>query len=70
MKHAESIRRFCGSYIHGDEFNIILEHADKGSLEDYFRNESPPSSGPDILGFWEGLFQLIKGLKAIHSVRE
>lgn len=50
--------------------NIILEYADKGSLEDYFRNESAPSRGVDIIKFWESMFQLIKGLKAIHSVRE
>lgn len=50
--------------------NIILEYADKGSLEDFFRNESAPSRGIDIIKFWESMFQLIKGLKAIHSVRE
>lgn len=49
--------------------NIILEYADKGSLEDFFRNESAPSRGIYIVKFWESMFQLIKGLKAIHSVR-
>ena len=70
VKHADSIIKYYGSYIHGNEFNILLEYADKGSLEDYFQTESPPSRGVDIIKFWESLFQLIKGLKAIHSVRE
>jgi serine/threonine protein kinase len=68
MRRASS--NVYGSYIHGDNYNIILEYADKGTLEEYFRRESPPSRGGDIIKFWEGLFQLIKGLKAIHSARE
>jgi len=70
VRNADSIIRFYGSYIHGDEFNILLEFADRGSLEGYFQRETPPSHGVDIIKFWEGLFELIKGLKAIHSVRE
>jgi serine/threonine protein kinase len=70
VRQAESIIKFYGSYIHGENYNILLEFADKGSLEEYFRRESPPSRGGDIINFWEGLFQLIKGLKAIHSARE
>jgi serine/threonine protein kinase len=70
VKHADSIVRFYGSYIHGDTFNTIFEFADKGTLEEYFSKETPPSRGQDIVHFWEGLFQLIKGLKAIHSVRQ
>jgi serine/threonine protein kinase len=70
VRQADSIIKFYGSYIHGDHYNILLEYADKGSLEEYFRKESPPSRGIDIIKFWEGLFQLIKGLKAIHSARE
>jgi serine/threonine protein kinase len=69
VRHAESIIKFYGSFIHGDKFNTLLEFADKGSLEDYFKRETPPSRGVDIIKFWEALFLLIKGLKAIHSVR-
>jgi serine/threonine protein kinase len=70
VRQADSIIKFYGSYIHADNYNILLEFADKGSLEDFFKRESPPSRGGDIIKFWEGLFQLIKGLKAIHSARE
>lgn len=65
--YAASVIGFYGSYIHGDSYNILLEFADKGNLEEYFRNESPPSNREDIVKFWEGLFQLIKALRAIHS---
>jgi serine/threonine protein kinase len=70
VRQADSIIKFYGSYIHGNNYNILLEFADEGSLEEYFRRESPPSRGIDIIKFWEGLFQLIKGLKTIHSARE
>jgi serine/threonine protein kinase len=70
VKQSDSIIKYYGSYIHGDEYNILLEYADKGTLEDYFQKESPPSRGVDIIKFWESLFQLIKGLIAVHSVRE
>jgi serine/threonine protein kinase len=70
VRQADSIIKFYGSYIHRDEFNVLLEFADKGSLEEYFQRESPPTQSANIIEFWEGLFQLIKGLKTIHSVRE
>ncbi|KAF4633133.1 hypothetical protein G7Y89_g4984 [Cudoniella acicularis] len=70
VKQADSIIKFYGSYIHGDEYNILLEFAEKGTLEQYFALESPPSRGGDIVKFWEALFRLIKGLKAVHSVRK
>lgn len=66
-KHSESIIRFHGSYIHGDSYNILLEFADKGSLDEYFQKQMPPSRGRDIIKFWDSLLQLIKALKAIHS---
>lgn len=70
VRNADSIIRLYGSCIHGDTLNLLLEFADKGTLEDYFKTQSPPSRGPDIVKFWEGLFQLIKALKAVHSVRQ
>jgi len=66
-KHSESIIRFHGSYTHGDSYNLLLEFADKGSLEEYFQKQTPPSRGGDIIKFWNSLFQLIKALKTIHS---
>jgi serine/threonine protein kinase len=67
LRHPESIIGFYGSYIHGDDYNILLEFADKGSLKEYFQRETPPSRGDDIIKFWARLFELIKALKAIHS---
>ena len=62
-----SIISFYGSYIHGSKYNIILEYADKGTLEEYFRETSPPSKGEDIINFWNSLFKIIQALKIIHD---
>lgn len=57
---SSNLIRPIGSFIHGDDFNVLLEYADKGSLEDYFQKETPPSRGIDIIKFWEGLFLLVR----------
>jgi serine/threonine protein kinase len=67
MKHPKSMIGFYGSYIHGDSYNILFEFADKGSLEEYFQHEAPPSHEEDIFRFWGHLFELIRALNAIHS---
>jgi hypothetical protein len=67
LKNPTSIISFYGSFIHGDACNILLEYADKGSLEEFYQRETPPSRGEDIIKFWDRLFQLIDALKAIHS---
>lgn len=60
---------FYGSFVQNETFNIILEYADKGTLEDYFRTEAPPMDSLDIIKFWRGLFGVIQPLQKIHSVR-
>jgi hypothetical protein len=69
VKNCDGIIRFFGSYIHGPERHILREFADKGTLEELFKRETPPSHGIDIVKFWESLFQVIEALKVIHSVR-
>lgn len=63
-----SIIRFHGSFTRGDSYNVLLEYADKGTLGDYFKNESPPSEGEEIIKFWETMFELIDALRRIHEV--
>lgn len=64
----QSLIQFLGSYRQGDIYNILLEYADCGTLEDYFRKVSPPSLGEDIIRFWKGLFNVIKALSRIHEI--
>ncbi|KAH7313156.1 hypothetical protein BKA65DRAFT_517427 [Rhexocercosporidium sp. MPI-PUGE-AT-0058] len=66
-KHPHIISYF-GSFTRSGTFNVILEYADKGTLKEYFEKQLPPSSGEEIIKFWEGLFQLIDALWRIHTV--
>ncbi|KAL9082442.1 MAG: hypothetical protein Q9165_008894 [Trypethelium subeluteriae] len=61
---------FYGSFRHGSRLNILLEYADGGTLEEYFKQHSPPSRGVEIIDFWESLSGILKGLHAIHFVME
>ena len=71
-KPERSVVEFFGSFLHGDTYNIILEYADKGTLEDYFQdpNTIRPSNGRDILSFWDQFTRLFNGLKTIHEPPE
>jgi serine/threonine protein kinase len=59
--------RFYGAFTQGDRYNILLEFADKGSLEQYFKTVKTPKSGEDIISFWESLFMLLEALLRIHE---
>lgn len=59
---------FHGSFEQADTYNVILEYADKGTLEQYFNETSPPVRREDITKFWTGLCIVLKGLKNIHDV--
>jgi hypothetical protein len=64
-----SIIGFRGSFTRGDTYNMLLEYADKGTLEDFFRTEDPPTDGEEIIQFWQALFQIIDALRRIHEVK-
>jgi serine/threonine protein kinase len=58
---------FYGNYKQGSTYNILLEYADGGSLEQYFAKTQPPCEGIDITNFWTSLFGILKALSAIHQ---
>ena len=51
-------------------YNILLEYADQGTLEDYYKNTERPSTGRDITNFWSGLLNILGALMAIHGTPE
>ncbi|POS83482.1 hypothetical protein EPUL_005310 [Erysiphe pulchra] len=69
IKNADGVLKFFGSFEYRDQSHILLEFADKGTLNDFFRTEAPPTRGDQIIDFWDNILQLIKGLKAIQSVK-
>ncbi|CZR62093.1 uncharacterized protein PAC_11990 [Phialocephala subalpina] len=69
LKHQDSnLIGFYGSFCQGNTFNIILEYADKGTLERYFKDCRPPIQSEDIINFWDGLFKNIWAVGRIHNL--
>lgn len=64
------IIEFLGSYEQADVRYILLEYADIGTLDDYFRKTPSPTSERDIIHFFDGLFNLIKGLCRVHQLAD
>ena len=60
---------YHGGFVRDNTYNIILEYADLGMLRAFMQREAPPSSGADIIAFWESLFELKLGLHTIHETR-
>ena len=58
---------FYGSFRQGDRYHLILELADKGTLEQYIKHTPPPTTGEEIISFWERMFMLIEALLRIHE---
>ncbi|KAF5713092.1 serine threonine kinase [Fusarium mundagurra] len=45
----------------------VFEHANGGSLIDFFHTNSPPSSNEDILQFWKQILKLIETIAILHE---
>ena len=61
---------FYGSFQRGECFNIVLEYADLGNLEEYMQKVYPPSSTEDTILFWDSLFDVVRGLVTIHGTQQ
>ncbi|KAL8831869.1 MAG: hypothetical protein Q9191_000621 [Dirinaria sp. TL-2023a] len=69
-KPSPFIVAYYGSFIDDDTYNIILEYADKGNLENFMRVTPPPSTPEDMIALWERLCKITHGLAVIHGYRD
>ena len=64
-----NIIRFYGSFTRGEEnFNVLLEHADVGTLRTFFAESTPPTNEDSVKEFWKKIFQLMAALLRIHEI--
>ena len=63
-----NLLRYYGSFTQNGSYNLILEYADQGTLEDFFERVPPPSRPETIYKFWHGLVEILSALDAIHNV--
>ena len=58
---------FHGSFVLDGTFNILLEYADKGTLDDFLSRTPPPCTAGDIITFWKSFLDITLGLVRIHN---
>ncbi|KAK6365008.1 uncharacterized protein PV06_04457 [Exophiala oligosperma] len=59
---------YYGSFTHGNTRNILLEYANYGSLETFFSSVDAPTTGEDIIRFWQSMFGIIDAVCKIHTI--
>ena len=59
---------YYGSYVDKDTYNIIVEYADGGNLEDFMRTTTEPSTIHDTIELWDRLSCTLHGLAHIHGI--
>jgi len=64
----KTIIGFYGSFIYGDTPTIILEYADRGTLDEFLKDTPAPEAGEDIIRLWDGLLRLQVALNTIHNI--
>ncbi|KAG5774801.1 hypothetical protein H9Q73_011525 [Fusarium xylarioides] len=61
-------RTFTGfSFPESQRSIAVFEHANGGSLIDFFHTKSPPSSSENILLFWKAMLKLIETVAILHG---
>ena len=63
-----NVIRYYGFFTHRGTKNILLEYANKGTLEEYWECTRPPTKGTEIVKLWERIFGLFAAVMAIHGV--
>ncbi|KAL9604134.1 MAG: hypothetical protein Q9219_000722 [cf. Caloplaca sp. 3 TL-2023] len=58
---------FHGSYVDDDTYNILIEYADLGNLEDYWRTTPKPSTKAEKIKLYDRLCSITHGLATIHG---
>lgn len=61
---------FFQSFQYRKTFNILLEYADNETLETFFSEQPRPSSGAEIIEFWESLLTIVKGVCILHRPKD
>lgn len=61
---------YYGNFVRDDTYNIILEFADRGTLDEYLKNTHEPTNISEIMFFWERFLAIMKGLAHLHGTAE
>jgi len=70
LNRDEGVVKFFGCYTHGPTFNVLLEWASMGNLEELFQNDKidPPQNPIDILLLWTSYLRLLGTLATLRNL--
>ena len=63
----QNIIAFYGGFEREDTYNIILEFADGGNLDEFIKRTPPPINPNELSIFWDKFFNILHGLAVIHG---
>jgi len=64
----KTIIGYYGSFSLNDTHTLMLEYADRGTLDDFLRTVEAPSTGAEIMKLWESLLKIQNALYTIHEI--
>ncbi|KAI1141158.1 kinase-like domain-containing protein [Hypoxylon sp. FL0543] len=64
----DNIIEFYGHFAQNNKYYLLLEFAEQGNLDSYFKNTKPPESASEMVQFWKSMFKLFQGLILIHNL--
>ncbi|KAG8532872.1 uncharacterized protein KY384_002750 [Bacidia gigantensis] len=65
-----NIIAFYGGFAREGVFNIFLEYADRGNLDEYMQKTRRPSRMKDRIMFWHNFLDVGHGISVVHGYRE
>jgi hypothetical protein len=63
----DGIIEFYGGFQYNGTFNVVLEYAVGGTLNEYLHEKQTPGSVLEAIAFWSSLFNLLLALWRIHG---
>jgi len=64
-----NIIEYYGSFVRDGTYSIILEYADRGTLDQYMKNTDEPTDIGEIMTFWKCFLAIFHGLDHIHGTK-
>lgn len=61
---------YYGSFLKQGRGFVLLEYADQGSLQDFFKRNNLPYDRQELCELWKSLFTLFSGLAMIHNLND
>lgn len=64
----KTIIGYYGSFSQDETHILILEYADRGTLDEFLQALDPPSQGPEVMKLWKSLLAVQHALYYIHDI--